>query len=94
MLSNDIKIEFVDVRELHEIPKIDELRGLAIPSNEIAHRFQEISKNHTVVMYCQTGVRSRNSVLFLQQKYGFNNLWNLEGGINNWQHSPSIKINQ
>lgn len=94
MLSNDIKIEFVDVRELDEIPKIDELRGLAIPSNEIAHRFQEISKIHTVVIYCQTGVRSRNSVLFLQQKYGFNNLWNLEGGVNLWQHSPSIKINQ
>ena len=94
MLSNGLKIEFVDVRELRETPKIDELKGLAIPSNEIANRFQEISKDHTVVIYCQTGVRSRNSVLFLQQKYGFNNLWSLQGGINNWQQSPSIKINQ
>ena len=94
MLSNDIEIEFVDVRELHETPKIDELRGLAIPSNEIANRFQEISKDHTVVIYCQTGVRSINSVLFLQKRYGFNNLWNLQGGMNNWQLSPSIKINQ
>ena len=94
MLSNDMKIEFVDVRELHETPRIEELQGLAIPSNEIANRFQEISTNHTVVMYCQTGIRSKNSVLFLQKKYGFNNLWNLQGGMNNWQQNQSIKINQ
>ena len=94
MLSNDMKIEFVDVRELHETPRIEELQGLAIPSNEIANRFQEISKDHTVVMYCQTGIRSKNSVLFLQKKYGFNNLWNLQGGMNNWQQNQSIKINQ
>ena len=93
MLSTDKKIEFVDVRELHEIPRIDELKGLAIPSNEIANRFQEISKHSTVVIYCQTGIRSKNSILFLQEKYGFNNLWNLQGGMNAWQHSQSNKIN-
>ena len=53
-----------------------------IPDFEIANRIQkEIpKKNQLIVLYCQYGGRSRNSMVIMR-KMGYTNVYNLYGGL-------------
>ena len=44
----------------------------------------KIEKDKKVVFQCRSGKRSADAVKLLQKKYGFENLYNLEGGILAW----------
>ena len=46
-----------------------------------------------VVIYCRTGVRSAGIVNLLENKFSFDNVYNLEGGIMKWREDidPSLK---
>ncbi len=72
---------YLDVREFHEQPNPDHEVVLKIPLNQLQERYSEIPSEKTVHVYCQSGVRSRKAIQFLQEKYGFKNLINVEGGI-------------
>lgn len=72
---------YLDVREFHEQPDPDHEVVLKIPMNQLRERYGEIPWEKTVHVYCQSGVRSRKAIQFLQEKYGFKNLINVEGGI-------------
>ena len=73
----------LDVRDPHEweISSLD--NALRIPKSRVVARADEIPRDQEVVVYCKTGVRSRDSILALQN-LGFTNLINLTGGINAW----------
>ena len=45
---------------------------------------QKLDKEVTYFVYCRTGVRSANSCL-LMKELGFNNTYNLIGGIVDWK---------
>lgn len=75
--------QLIDVRE-HFEHEICELGGLLIPLNEIPSRYTEISKDKEVVIHCKSGMRSMNAIAFLEQQFGFSNLYNLRGGIMAW----------
>jgi rhodanese-related sulfurtransferase len=45
---------------------------------------QKLDKDVTYFVYCRTGVRSANSCL-LMKELGFNNTYNLIGGIVDWK---------
>ena len=77
------KITILDVREPHEL-EISAIEGSQrIPKGQVVARAAEIPRDHTVVVQCRTGVRSRDAILMLQP-LGFENLVNLKGGINAW----------
>ena len=44
----------------------------------------KISKDKKVVIYCRSGNRSANLIKALEQQFGFDNLYNLKGGILDW----------
>ena len=71
---------YLDVRDAHEQPR-PEQEVLNIPIPQLQERYQEIPLDKTVHVYCQSGIRSRQAIQFLQEQYGFNNLINVEGGI-------------
>lgn len=73
----------VDVREPHEW-EISEIAGsLKIPKGQVVARQNEIPRDGEVIVQCKTGIRSRDSILMLQEQ-GFTNLVNLVGGVNAW----------
>lgn len=73
----------IDVREEDE-REISVLEGdLHIPMNEISSRLPEIPKDRKVVIYCRSGHRSGLVVNYLRA-IGFDDVWNLAGGINRW----------
>jgi rhodanese-related sulfurtransferase len=88
----DKKVKFIDVRELdeNETARIPDTK--LIPMSEMQNRWNEISKDEDIVIYCRTGNRSGIliSQLILQ---GYNNLFNLAGGIIEW-HQNSFPVEQ
>lgn len=75
--------QLIDVREPHEYEDAN-LGGHLIPLGEIPAHYEEISKDKQVIMQCRSGARSANAIQFLEQNFGYTNLYNLEGGILAW----------
>lgn len=75
--------QLIDVREPYEYDEAN-IGGHLIPLGEIPIRFEEISREKRVIMQCRSGARSANATMFLEQNYGYSNLYNLEGGILAW----------
>lgn len=75
--------QLVDVRELFEYQDAN-LGGDLIPMNELPDRVSDIQRNKKVIVQCKSGGRSANAINFLEQAHGFDNLYNLRGGIIAW----------
>ena len=84
-------ITLIDVREQFE-KDIADIGGALIPLGELDIHVSEIPKKGDVVIYCKAGGRSAKACEMLTQKYGYNNLINLTGGINGWSDEvdPSV----
>jgi adenylyltransferase/sulfurtransferase len=70
----------IDVREPYEFEEKN-LGGILIPLRELPERYQEIPKDHQVIIHCKSGVRSAHAIAYLQEQHGYDNLYNLRGGI-------------
>jgi molybdopterin/thiamine biosynthesis adenylyltransferase/rhodanese-related sulfurtransferase len=82
-LEGEEDLQLIDVREPFEY-EIANINGLLIPQGDILAHVDKISSNHKVVIHCRSGKRSADVIELLQDKYGFQNLYNLEGGILDW----------
>jgi adenylyltransferase/sulfurtransferase len=80
MLENNDDFQLIDVREEYEYAAAN-INGNLIPMGTINDRIDEISKTKTVVMHCKAGKRSETVIRFLESNFGFDNLYNLRGGI-------------
>ncbi|MFT5194048.1 MAG: molybdopterin/thiamine biosynthesis adenylyltransferase/rhodanese-related sulfurtransferase [Cellvibrionaceae bacterium] len=79
------KIRILDVREPHEwdITNLEKYGSFLIPKDAVVGRADELDREVTTVIQCRSGGRSADVIRWLQP-LGFNNLLNLEGGINLW----------
>jgi molybdopterin/thiamine biosynthesis adenylyltransferase/rhodanese-related sulfurtransferase len=74
------KFKLIDVREPSEF-KIVEIGGELIPLATVSDNTDRIPKDIDVVVHCKAGVRSLKAIRELEEKFGYNNLFNLKGGI-------------
>ena len=72
--------KLIDVREPSEY-KIVQIGGELIPLETISDHADQIPHDIDVVLYCKSGIRSLKAIRELEEKFGFNNLYNLKGGI-------------
>lgn len=72
--------QLIDVREPHEY-EMDNIGGELIPLSEIEENIGSIRRDKTVVVHCQSGIRSQKAIKLLQEKHGFDNLLNLINGL-------------
>lgn len=84
--------QLVDVREDFEY-EMSNLGGELIPLGGVLIESGKIDKNKPVVLMCRSGKRSAMAIMQLEQQ-GFDNLYNLQGGILAWQQEidPSVHI--
>jgi len=75
--------QLIDVREDFEY-EIANLGGQLIPLGEIDNAIHSISADRKVIVYCRSGARSAKAIASLESRYGFENLYNLKGGILAW----------
>jgi len=82
----DSKADFVliDVREQHEYDLV-QMGGELIPISQVPANIDKFDREtEKVVVHCRSGARSGNIIAQLQQIKGYENLYNLEGGILAW----------
>ncbi|MEO8771289.1 MAG: molybdopterin-synthase adenylyltransferase MoeB [Ferruginibacter sp.] len=73
-------IQVIDVREPGEYEEVN-IGALLIPLATVSDNADKISRNKKVVVHCKMGGRSAKAIRELEEKFGFNNLYNLKGGI-------------
>jgi adenylyltransferase/sulfurtransferase len=83
MMDSGEDFQLIDVREPHEYD-ICNLNGTLIPMSEVPDHLDEISRDKPVIIHCRSGARSGRIIEFLEESQGFNNLYNLKGGILAW----------
>ena len=74
------KFQLIDVREPHEYDIVN-LGGELIPLATVSANADKIDRDKKVVVHCKMGGRSAKAIRELEEKYGFDNLYNLTGGV-------------
>jgi adenylyltransferase/sulfurtransferase len=89
LLANET-IDVIDVREADELPAVNEFHTHKIPLRQIEESV-ELIKAATVVVFCQSGKRSKQAAIQLSGIFGSGKkVYSLKGGIETWkkQHQP------
>ncbi len=86
-------VQLIDVREPYEY-EIAQIGGELIPLKSIADNADKISRDKKVVVHCRSGKRSADAIKELKEKYGFDNLYNLKGGILAWSEEIDESVPQ
>lgn len=73
----------IDVRESFEREHFN-IGGLHIPMQTVFERINDIPKDKNVILYCQKGIRSMIVIQRISEKFGYQNLINLQGGMDAW----------
>ena len=89
-LINDKKdIQLIDVREPDEHEEFN-IGGKLIPLGEVTVHLDKINIDKPVIVYCRKGIRSQFAIQKLQDKFPFNNLYNLIGGVEAWKKEVGV----
>jgi adenylyltransferase/sulfurtransferase len=72
-------VQFIDVRELNELPKVEALNPTLIPLGEFEDNLDKIDSKKEKIIFCQAGVRSKTAVSILQ-KHNINKSYSLKEG--------------
>ena len=83
LMTKGADFQLIDVREPHEYG-IANLGGELIPLGSVTAAVSKIARNKKVIVHCRSGVRSANAIRQLEEGFGFDNLYNLKGGILAW----------
>lgn len=63
---NKENIQFIDVREVHEQPKVSFLNVTSIPLSILKDSLSKIDSNKEKMIFCQSGTRSKQAVSILK----------------------------
>jgi parallel beta-helix repeat protein len=76
----------LDVRSQDEYDTGHIIHAVLIPHTELDERIDELAshKNHEIIVYCKTGIRSVNASEILDS-HNFTKVYNMLGGITAWQ---------
>lgn len=82
-LDNKEDFQLIDVREENE-REFTNIGGDHISMGSVMQNLDKINKEKDVVIYCRSGSRSGQVISFLEMNHGFDNIYNLKGGILAW----------
>ena len=78
-------VEVIDVRELHEVPTVNEFEHLRIPLAQLSDNTSRI-RSENVIAFCQSGKRSLQAAKILSGIFGASKkVYSLRGGIVEWK---------
>ena len=83
----------IDVRTEAEVARGGISGGVHIPLHLLPLKVDELPKDKSIVFYCQSGGRSAQACAFVASK-GWNDVYNLQGGIMAWMRAgkPLVSI--
>ncbi len=74
------QVQFIDVRDYGEYPKIEYLNAIHIPLSELKHHIHKIDKQKNKIIFCKLGNRSKDAITILK-KMGIKKCHSLKGGV-------------
>ena len=84
MIANE-NVDVIDVRELHELPSVDEFEHTRIPLAQLAEN-TSMMKAENIIAFCQSGRRSLQAAKILSGIFGKQKkIYSLRGGIVEWK---------
>ena len=90
-LARGSKLQLLDVREPEEF-EICNLGGDLIPLGDLPKQTARVRHDVPVVVICHHGFRSAQAISFLSQRFGYENLLNLKGGIHAWATQVDLEM--
>ena len=85
--------QIIDVREPYEY-EICNIGAELIPLATVVENVGRIDRKRKVVVQCKTGNRSGKAIRELEERFGFENLYNLKGGILGYIDDINPKLNK
>lgn len=84
MLRKDSTGILLDVRSIAEYNEYHLTGAICIPFYEVPSKIENIieNKKQLIIVYCQSGARSKNALNDLK-KMGYSNVYELDGGLDN-----------
>ena len=83
LIDEGADFQLIDVREPNEFD-FAHINGELIPLGTVPQNVEKFSKNKRVIVHCRSGKRSGDAIHYLEKNHGFDNLYNLVGGILAW----------
>jgi adenylyltransferase/sulfurtransferase len=91
MIANG-NVDVIDVRELHEIPIINEFDHIKIPLSQLSDN-SSLIKSKNVITLCQSGKRSLQATKILNGIFGdTKKIYSLHGGILQWKQDRAKQV--
>lgn len=90
LFSSNEDFQLVDVREEDEYAAFN-IGGELISLKHILNNAGKIKRDKKVVLHCQMGSRSKQAIHLLEEKFGFDNLYNLKGGLTAYKNMLELK---
>jgi len=81
----------VDIRELHEQPRLDDIEYTNIPMQELFNSTEELSKAENIVVFCQSGIRSVKAAKALADTFPHKSIFSINGGISHYKKTATNK---
>ena len=83
LLSKLSKVQLIDIREPYEYEEGNIEGSINIPMGNFLEKLDELSRTKQIIVYCNTGRRSKPVVYMTHKLHGYI-LHNLEGGYKNF----------
>lgn len=83
--------QLIDVREPWEV-EIGHINGLHITMDSFLDSIEEVRRDIPVVIYCKSGNRSAAVVHHLTRQLGYENVNDLNGGLQAWANEVDSNI--
>ena len=83
MRGDGIAHTVLDIREPVELAICAIRDSVSIAMQQVPQQLEALPREHPLIVVCHPGVRSARVTEFLR-KSGFDNAWNLAGGIDAW----------
>lgn len=74
----------IDIREQNEWDEARIPGATLKPMSSISDWYEDLPREQTVILYCRSGQRSAQAVKALVEQAGFENVFNMTGGIIAW----------
>lgn len=72
----------IDVRGEHEEPLLEGLAFQRIETDQIDASLEKIAQHDTILLFCQSGIRSAKAAKLLQEKFPDKYIRSIKGGVN------------
>ncbi len=91
ILESEAQIKLIDVRERWEYQIASLENAELVPLGDFVNFSRSLNPKEKIIIYCHHGARSFNACSYLEQN-GFNEVINLEGGIDAWSREIDNSI--